>query len=110
MGLVLLFYTWLTLCYSSLSANGTNTFTPQTCISIGPFIAKETKSSVCTKIKFHSTKVRLFFSERIVFNVDYKIKNKVALQLLNNTLGWNISENFKYQSIFSYLHPKRAFW
>lgn len=110
---VLLFFAWLTLCCSSLSANEMPAQTQkdlQISISNSVNISKKKKSSSFTKIKFHSTKARLFFAQSILPDLPPTLKIKPTLPIVVQTIGWISFEKFNYQSIFSYLYPKHAFW
>lgn len=113
MRLVLLFCTWLTLCYSSLSANGVNTpiqKDTQISTSIDINIQQKKKSSTYAKIKVQSTKARLFTSESVIPDTPFKIKNVATLSPIDKAIYWNTFENFSDLYIFSYLYPKHAFW
>ena len=110
---VLLFFVWLTLCYSSLSANEITSHVQkdlQISISNKVSISKKKKSSSFTKIKLHSTKARPIFSQKILPDLPLSISIKSASPIVIQTIGWRISEKFNYQYIFSYLYPKHAFW
>lgn len=110
---VLLFFVWLTLCYSSLSANETalplqkeTQISTTTKVSLG----KKKKSSNFTKIKVNSTKARPSFAQSILPNLPFNINTKPTLPITLKILDWRIHKKFSYQYIFSYLYPKHAFW
>lgn len=110
---VLLFFVWLTLCYSSLSTSEVALHTQkdlQTSISNKVNLNKKKKSSSFVKIKLHSTKVRLFCTQSILPDLPFSTKAKPTLPLIIHTLNWGFSKDFTYQYIFSYLYPKHAFW
>lgn len=110
---VLLFFVWLTLCYSSLSANEVTLHTQkdlQTSISTGINIGKKKKSPFYSKIKLHSTKARLFFSKNSLPDLLSSTRLKPTQPTVAQTIGWSTSKKFSYQYIFSYLYPKHAFW
>ena len=110
---VLLFFVWLTLCYSSLSADEVVLHAQkdlQTSISNKVSLSKKKKSLNFIKIKIHSTKARPIFSEKILPDLPLSISLKSVSPIVIQTIGWCISEKFNYQYIFSYLYPKHAFW
>ncbi|MNK25912.1 hypothetical protein D3C87_442420 [compost metagenome] len=110
---VLLFCVWLTLCFSSLSASEMPSHIQkdlQTNISNSLNIGKKKKSTNFSKIKLHSTKARLFFSQGILPDLPFKIKTKPILPIIIPNMGWKNFENFSYRYIYSYLYPKHAFW
>ncbi|WP_138765815.1 hypothetical protein [Pedobacter xixiisoli] len=82
----------------------------QTSISNSVNISKKKKSPSVTKIKLHSTKARLFFSQSNLPDLPFSIKTKSALPVIIPIIGWNTFENFSYRYIYSYLYPKHAFW
>lgn len=110
---VLLFFVWLTLYSSSLSASEVCLHVQKelrTSISKSLNISKKKKSLNFVKIKLHSTKARLFFAQSIFPDLPFSLKTKRIFPTVITTIGWGTLEKFSYQYIFSYLYPKHAFW
>jgi len=110
---VLLFFIWLTLCCSSLSANELTSHTQkdsQTNISKGLGINKKKKSISFVKIKLHSTKARLILVQSILPELPFCTQTKSNVSTEVQTITWRTFRQFNYQHIFSYLYPKHAFW
>jgi len=108
---VLLFFAWLTLCCSSLSASEASTYTSKEIqINVSKVtVSKKKKAPVYAKIKLHSTKARLFLSESIIPEFPFSLKKTLHV-FTEKAPRWKTSDNFSYHYIFGYLYPKHAFW